>query len=46
MYDLFSRCADLEAAWLLGDPDSVGTPRGRREKEMRSSVDPRLLLVA
>ena len=44
--DLISRCADLEAAWLLGDPDSVGTPRGRRQKELRSSVDARLLLVA
>ena len=44
--DLISRCADLEAAWLLGDPDSVGTSRGRREKVQRSSVDARLLLVA
>ena len=44
--DLISRCADLEAAWLLGDPDSVGTPRGRRQKELRSSVDARLLLGA
>jgi len=44
--DLISRCADLEAAWLLGDPESVGTSRGRQEKGLRSSVDARLLLAA
>ena len=44
--DLISRCADLEAAWLLSDKvveEGAGTPRG---KGLRSSVDAHLLLVA
>lgn len=43
--DLISRCADLEAAWLLSDqlPAEACTRRGKR---LRSSVDARLLLAA
>ena len=44
--DLISRCADLEAAWLISDQPAVDGVCTRRGKVQRSSVDARLLLAA
>ena len=44
--DLISRCADLEAAWLISDQPAVDGVCGRRGKVLRSSVDARSLLAA
>ncbi len=44
--DLISRCADLEAAWLLSDQTPADGACTRRSKALRSPVDARLLLAA
>ena len=43
--DLIGRCADLEAALLLGDEGAVKVASGK-SVSLRSAVDSRLLLAA